>query len=584
MPDESPPPPPSVAVGDGTQLILAAAVGLITGAMVIAFRWSLHELIDVVENLGHAAGAVGVLVTLTAPAAGGLLVGWLVHRVLRVHAGHGVPAVIKAVAADKPLDDWRMGAKAGTSILTIGFGGSAGPEGPIVELGAVVGSYVHRRLHLPGETVRTLIGCGAAAGISGVFNAPIAGVVFVIEVVMRDFSVRTLAPLMLSATVAGSVCQWALGDQSAIPVPPHSIDGAERLHQSIAPVLGLMCGLVGAAYIRLTSAAGSAAARLAIPAWLKPAVGGLAVGAAASALPWFMPPAHEELSVSGEGYGTIAALLRSRESLVVLAILFVGRLASTALTLGSGATGGAFAPALVLGALTGAVAAASVELVSPDRGFNTAIVGLMGMAGLVAATFQAPLSGLLITFRLAGGDYDTLLPLMAVVVPASWLAGRLCGGSIYELNLLVEGIDLHTSRTLNRVLAGRPLEELLRREFVSVRSDQSLGEMIDAVSRTDQTVFPVVDPAGACVGMVLLDDLRAVLRESQAELVVVAGDVARPASPVLRRGESLAAAWNAFTHSAHDELIVVEDGTDGRAGPPVGLVRRRDLAKYFRVS
>lgn len=556
---------PFRSTGESAVLAAAVLVGLLTGVLATVFRWLVHVLDESVGHLREWPEPVGTVAVVAAPALGGLLVGVLVYWVLRVRAGHGVPAVIKAVAADHPLDDWKMGAKAGTSIVTIGFGGSAGPEGPIVELGAVIGSYAQRWLRLPGTAVRTLMGCGAASGVAAVFNAPIGGVLFVVEVVMRDISARMLAPMLLSAVAASAVGQWWFGDAPAFPVPPVRVSGAEL---RAFPVFGVVCGLVSALFVRAVSAAGEVGALSRIPEWCRPAAGGLLVGMVAVWLP----------AADGEGYDTIAGLLADPAVLSAAVLLLAAKMFTTASTLGSGGTGGAFAPALVLGAAAGALSAGLVSAVAP-AGITPEVAGILGMGGLIAGTFQAPLSGLMIALALAGRDGQMILPLMGVTVLASWVARRLAGASMYDLSLLREGLDIQALTSLNRLLARRPVSDLPPLVPVCLRSGQTLGEMIDLVGRCDQTVFPLLDGAGGCKGVVMLDDLRTVLRDQSADLVLVADDLARPADPVLKPNDSLAAAWDAFTRTPADEIVVLSD-----AGSPTGLVRRRDLVRMLRVN
>ncbi|HEY3243540.1 MAG TPA: chloride channel protein, partial [Phycisphaerae bacterium] len=475
---------------DTYRLALCAAVGAATGVIAIGFRSAVgvieHGLAAVADGLRDAqeSALAGVLVV-AGPAVGGLVVGLLVYRLIRLRGGHGVPAVITAAAADRPMSDWRMGVKASSSIITIGSGGSVGPEGPIVELGAVFGSYAWKVFRLPGQWVRIMMGCGAAAGIAAIFNVPLGGVIFVLDVVLRDYSLRSLVPLMVASMSASIVTRYA--GTPAVQLPAYTLGGDEML---CAPIIGLLAGLVSTLFIRANFFAADMFKRLPAPIWLRPAVGGLCVGLIGLGM----------ARVHGEGYTAIEQMVvnaagTNPAALVVLALLAfcLAKILATAATLGSGGTGGAFAPSLVIGTALGLASAGMWPRLVPGAELNPAACALIGMAGLLGGVFQAPLSGVVIAFNLSRWNAQLLLPLMCVAVISAWLSQHLARASIYDLSLLREGVDLAASRSLQNILAGRGIDDLIRTPVISVHEEATLGQMIDALSQSTQVVFPVVD-------------------------------------------------------------------------------------------
>jgi CIC family chloride channel protein len=562
---------------DAYRLVLCAGVGAITGLVAIGFRFSvrsvsdgLQEAIHLLEVSHHPTLARVVLVS--APALGGLIVGLLVYRFVRVRAGHGVPAVIAAAAADTPMTDWRMGFKAATSVITIGSGCSAGPEGPIVELGAVVGSFAWRIFRLPGQWVRIMMGCGAAAGIAAVFNVPLGGVIFVLDVVLRDHSARSLLPLMIASMAASTVNRYA--GTPAVQFPEFHVVGNEML---CAPLLGLVAGVASTLFIRANFWAADWFKRLPVETWARPAVGGLCVGLLGLLT----------LRVFGEGYDAIQQMVQEASTGQVVAIALAGvvlaRIAATAFTLGSGGTGGAFAPSLVIGTAVGLCMASVITTEFPSIRLDPTAFALAGIAGLLAGVFQAPLSGLVIAFNLSRWNAQLLLPLMCVAVISAWLSQHLARASIYELGLLRDGADLAASRSLQTILAGRGIRELLQTPVTTVSRDATLGQVIDAVSRTHQTIFPVLDQAERLCGVIRLSELRGVLRETQIQETVIAADLMQPLESSLSPADSLAKAWEFFLESADDEALVL-DPSFAAAGPAlfVSLIRRSDVVRHVR--
>src|SRR5690606_26632881 len=264
------------------------------------------------------------------------------------------------------------------SALTIGSGGAAGREGPIVQIGSAIGSAIGQLLRLPTRQVRTLVGCGAAAGIAATFNAPIAGALFAAEVILLDFATARLTPIVISSVVAPVVSRAVLGDYPSFAVPSWQLVSPWEL--VAYAVLGILAGFVGVWFGSALHAAERGFERLPLPEYAKPALGGLLVGAIGSQLP----------HVFGSGYGTINAALAGELGIGLLALLLLAKIAATSLTLGSGATGGVFAPALFLGAVGGGAFGGVVHAAFPGASASSGAYAVVAMGAVLSATSHAP--------------------------------------------------------------------------------------------------------------------------------------------------------------------------------------------------
>lgn len=482
------------------QVVLAVMVGVITGLGALVFRW----LIDFFQDLFFrwAPAQLGPIPLPLLPAFGGLLVGLLVYYGAREARGHGVPEVMAAVAQNGGRIRGRVAAvKALASALTIGSGGSAGREGPIVQIGASLGSALGQRLRLREERVILLVACGAAAGISATFNAPVAGVFFALEVILGEFATRSFSMVVLSSVTAGVISRAMLGDVPAFVAPRHALIHPSELGWYV--VLGLLAAVVGVAYSRAMGLSERLFARLRLPEPVKPAVGGFMVGALAL---WFP-------QVMGNGYDTITAALHSDLDVLLMASLVGAKIVATALTLGSGGSGGVFAPALYVGAVLGGAFGGWVHGVAPHHTAEGGAYALVGMAAVFAASSHAPITAVLILFELTG-DYRIILPLMAATVVATLVAGLLDRDSIYTAKLRARGLTPRSEEgpdnPMRRVLVG----EVMTRDFEMVAPDMPLVDLAALFDRTGHHGFPVVDGRGRLLGMVSRRDLEyAALRE-----------------------------------------------------------------------
>jgi chloride channel protein, CIC family len=539
-------------------LFTAALIGLLCGLGAIAFEMAIHLFQEgfwqaVEPGLGVLSEAPAWQLVLV-PALGGLLVGLVTTHFVAEAKGHGVPEVMKAVALRGGVIRGRVAiAKTLVSSITIGSGGSAGREGPIIQIGAAIGSRIGQAMGMSKRRLRTLVGCGAAAGIAATFNAPIAGALFAVEVILGEFGAAQFGPIVVSSVVATVVARAWHGSGPAFSAPPCTFASAWELIPYA--VLGVLCGLVSLAYVRVNHAA----ERLfdesrVLPPWLRPAIGGLLVGLIALVLPHAM----------GDGHWLTNDAIAGRFPLHLLLLLVVAKMLATAATLGSGGSGGVFSPSLAIGALLGA---ALGTLAAPLLGEHFGGIGayaLVGMAGLVAGSMLAPITAILMAFEISS-NYEIILPVMLVAILSTVLVARRTGHlSIYTQKLADQGIHLFRNNSPDLLLARR-VEEHRRPCPKTLRPEESAQALLERMPSADDAPFYVVDDAQRLVGVVLLADALRILRSPSNLLATLrVEDAMRRNTPHLVPDESLSSALAKFAAARLTELPVIASSADPR--------------------
>ncbi len=565
----------SAASGSGALTALALLVGAGAGAGAIAFRYMILGLTYVFTGhrdysaAGHAPDSwvpgLGIYFVVLAPVLGGLLYGPLVSRFAPEARGHGVPEVMYAVN--------RLGGrmrpqvpvvKSLASALCIGSGGSVGREGPIVQIGSALGSVVGQALRLSEDQLRLLVACGAAGGISATFNAPIAGVFFALELILRNFETRSFGLVVLSSVTADAIGRAAFGSRAFLALPSFAF--SSPLELVLYAGLGVLATGVGLTFVRVLYRSEDLADRAwgSRPDWLRPAVGGALLGLLLLAVP----------QMYGVGYPVLERAVAGHYVVLVLLGLMAAKILATSLTMSIGGSGGVFAPSLFMGAMLGSAYGAGVHALLPGLAAAAGAYGLVGMGAVFAATARAPITAVLVIFELTG-DYRIILPLMFAVVVATALSNLITSDTIYTLKLRRRGIDIEAPApsgmaaiavgdamgTAPRALAPEvPLESVIAR-FASERTDS----------------LPVLDADGVLVGVVAASDVERAIGEDRDGLTAAAL-VHR--TPTLRSDESLEEAIAALTTSEEDGLPVIA----GRDGQLVGWITHRRLLRAYRVS
>ena len=575
-------------------LILAVIIGGGTGFAAVFFI----RLIAVIQHRSYSTiellfPHLGVWSYVFVPIAGALLVGPLIAWFAREAKGHGVPEVMQALVMRGGRIRPRVAlAKIVASALCIGTGGSAGREGPIVQVGSALGSVTGQILHLSDERIKNLVACGAAAGIAATFNAPIAGVAFAIEVLMSELQVRLFGNVVISAVSASIVSQMFLGDRPAFTVPSYTLESPLTLLFYL--LLGLVSALVGIMFIRMLGWFEDKFDNWQFPLALKPAVGSLLLGligvlylqlpgvgfSTTTEYQLGMPLIENIPHVYGSGFTFIEEALHGQVSVLLLILLVFLKPLATSFTLGSGNSGGVFAPSLFIGAMLGGAMGKIFNGWQPALAGPPGAYALVGMAAVFAATARAPLTAMLIVFEMSN-DYSMILPLMVAAVTASYLAQTLYPESIYTMKLTRRGIRFSQGRDLD-IMQSVQVGEVMKSNPVTIGREELLADLYLKFQETNLLGFPVVDEDGLLAGIVTLQDMENILSQGTATLRTLRVEDVAVADPVTVYPDE--PIWTAIQKMAPRDLarlpVVSRDGK----GKLLGLISRSDILRAYDVG
>lgn len=572
--------PPETVVLMGTSLL----VGLGAGVGALVFRW----LIDQVhrfsfEGLGNAFPFLGDYVLVLAPALGGLIVGPLIYFFAREAKGHGVPEVMEAVALRggriRPIV---VVIKSLASSITIGSGGSVGREGPIVQIGSALGSTLGQLLHMSDERIRSLVACGAAGGIAATFNAPIAGVLFAMEVILGEFTTRYFAMVVVSSVTASVVGRVAFGNIPAFVVPSYELVSPWAL--VFYTLMGLLAAFVAVAFTRILYLLEDLFdAWKRFPEYLKTPIGGALLGMAGLlffranlAQGWGVP--GNPVAFYGVGYETMEWALLGQGTVPLLLALTGIKILSTSLTIGSGGSGGVFAPSLFIGSMFGGAFGHVVHGWFPTLTSTPGAFALVGMAAVFAGAARAPITSIIILFEMTD-DYRLILPLMLATVISTILAEHLSKESIYTLKLSRRGIRLERGRDID-VMQGVLVGEAMTTEVDTVSAEMDLQELDLLFAETHHHGFPVVDEGGILLGVVTLQDLGRAKEQGALDDRKVR-DIATRSVLTAFPDEPMWMALKRLGTRDVGRLPVVDRQQPGRL---LGLIRRSDIVRAYRVG
>ncbi len=573
-------------------MILSVGIGAATGLAAVFFI----KLIHAIQYFSYATlpnlfPSLGIWTYLLIPVIGGLLVGPLI-LIAQEAKGHGVPEVMQALILHGGRIRARVAAaKIVASALCIGTGGSAGREGPIVQVGSALGSTTGQILRLSDERIRNLVACGAAAGIAATFNAPIAGVIFAIEVLMSGLQVRAFGNVVISAVSASIVSRIFLGARPAFEVPVYTMVSPLAILLYLA--LGLLAALVGIMFIRMLDFSERVFDGWDFPQLFKPAVGALGLGLTGVCY-MFIPgigfsgassqmenPILQSLPhMYGSGFGYIETALQGNASLWILVLLIFLKPLATSFTLGSGNSGGVFAPSLFIGAMFGGAMGHVFELWFPSISGGAGAYALVGMAAVFSATARAPLTAMLIVFEMSN-DYLIILPLMIAGVTACYFAQWLHPESIYTLKLSKRGIRSSEGRDMD-IMQGVSVSEVMKLNPVTIHKDKPISELMALFQESNILGFPVLKDYYKLFGIVTLQDLhRAQSREDFSSRGLKVEDVTIESPITVFPDEPI---WVAIQKMAPRDLarlpVVDRDGT----GTLLGVISRSDILRAYDVG
>lgn len=491
-------------------LLLSLLVGIFTAFAALLLKYFISIIHGLISNsLATSQENYSLLIY---PVVGILLSGLFIRYIVRDDIGHGVTKILYALSKKngriKPHNMWSSMI---ASAITIGMGGSVGAEAPIVLTGSAIGSNIGRLFKMEHRTLMLLVGCGSAGAVAGIFKAPITGLVFVLEVLMIDLSMGSLLPLLVSSVTAATISYLFAGTDSMFHfVSQHGFD-LSRIPYAL--LLGVACGLVSLYFSQTMHWFETWFKKFSNP-WIKFVIGAIIL----SVLIFLFP------SLFGEGYDTIEMLLDSNENpeIVMKGSLFYGGnlllylgfvlllkvFASTATNAGGGC-GGIFAPSLFLGCLTGFIFASLMNKLSPDADISVQNFALLGMAGLMSGVMFAPLTGVFLIAELTGG-YSMFLPLMMVSI-MSYLTIKLFQPfSIYSMRLAQKG-ELMTHHKDQSVLLLMSMDNIIEKEFLKVKPEMELGQLVNIIARSKRNLFPVIDQDDHLVGIVSLESIRNIM-------------------------------------------------------------------------
>lgn len=557
---------------DSIVLVLSALlVGIGTGAGAVFFIWLLTQISRFTLWSQDVAGNVASL--LLTMGAAGFLVGFIIDRWAREAKGHGVPEVMEAIALRNGRIRPRVAAlKVLASSLTIGVGGAAGREGPIVQVGSALGSTLGQVLHFSAERTRTLVACGAAAGIAATFNAPIAGTIFALEVILGRFTSRYFGAVVISAVAASVIGRAYLGAEPAFVVPAYPLHHLGEL--PIYVVLGFLAALVAVLFIRLLYRAEGFFDDWQISLPYKTALGMLLTAGVGLLIPGRL--------VLGPGMELIGETLATDfdMSLTLMGALLFLKLLATTFTLGSGNSGGVFAPGLFMGAMLGGLVGNVANTLWPAVAVDPGAYAIVGMAAVFSGAARAPITAVLIVFEMSN-DYKLILPLMLATVLSTLLAEYLFTESIYTLKLRLKGINLQQGRDVD-IMQGILVREAMTADAYVVEEDLPLPELGQYFQQTHAHSFPVVDKTHRLVGMVSITDFDRALEQGDVTDSRCVHDIATTGSLLIAyEDEPMGDALQRLAVRDVNKLPVVSRNNPDRV---VGVIRRRDIIKAYNTA
>lgn len=549
-------------------LLLAIVVGLLSGLAGVVLKTLVHYAGALVTQLSTDSSIIphhsSFIIIFFLPLVGILLTVLFVKYIVKGDIGHGLPGVLFAISRKRSkLPPKNMYTSLIASTLTVAFGGSVGLEAPIASTGSAIGSNIGRWFRLNSKSVRLLLGCGAAGAIAGIFKAPLAGILFVLEVFLFDLSATTALPLLLSSLTASTVAYFLMGTGVQFNFTIGEPFALSQLPYYM--VLGVFCAVVSVYFLRVTDRVDGWFSRRRNP-WLRWVIGGLILGL----MVVLFPPLY------GEGYASLSTLLHGSSDtlftgapyqafadklwapLALLVLLIILKPVATAATIGSGGVGGTFGPSLVLGGLSGYfIALLSNTIGLPPQ--NTANFALVGMAAVMTGVMHAPFMATFLIAEITGG-YGLLVPLLTASAVTYLCITPFERHSIYARKLAERG-DLLTHDKDASAWHLLNMQSLIETNFVVVRSGDKLLDLVDAIQNSKRNLFPVLGDDDKFLGVIVLDDVRKIIFRSELYETVTVDELMHPLSEgdLVRSSDSLSDVVEKFRVSNRYNLVVIDD-------------------------
>lgn len=562
-------------------ITLALIIGVLTSLAACLLHALIHEIQYLLTNQFDATSFNWLY--LVFPTVGILLTMLFVRYVVRDNISHGITRILSAISTKQShLKSHNTWTSVIASALTIGFGGSVGAEAPIVLTGSAIGSTLGQKFRLNAKQLMILVGCGAAGAIGGIFKAPIAGMVFTIEVLMIDLTMASLLPLMISSVTATCMTYIILGGESLFTFTLDEPWPVERIPANV--LLGVMCGMVSLYFVRSMTFFEGIYGKMAKHPYYKLAMGGVVLGVLIFCFP----------SLYGEGYQDINILLNGTEAsawdkimtnslfygqsqyiILYVALVVLTKTCATASTNGGGGCGGTFAPSLFVGCFAGFLFAYvwnehGIGIHLPEKNF-----ALLGMAGVMSGVMHAPLTGIFLIAELTGG-YDLFIPLIIVSTASYLTINAFEPHSIYAMRLAKQG-KLLTHHTDKSVLTLMNLDACIDKTFTSLKPGMKLGEMVKYISDSKTYFMPVVRDDMSLLGVIDITKIRPVIFRTELYNRFLVQQLMTDPPAVVSINEPMEVVMQRFDETRADQLPVV-----GEAGIVVGIVSRARVYSQYR--
>jgi len=562
-------------------LILSFFVGLFAAIAAYCLHWLIKQ-IQLLLTAGFSISSFNWLY-LVFPVVGIYLTSLFIRYIVKDNISHGITRVLYAISSKQSrLKGHNCWSSVVASAITIGFGGSVGAEAPIVLTGSAIGSNLGQLFKLDNRTLMLLVGCGASAAIAGIYKAPIAGLVFTLEVLMVDLTMASLLPILIACVTATCFTYIFVGTESMFTF---HIDGAWIIERVPASVLfGVFCGLISLYFMRTMTACENMFAAMKNHTYLRLIVGGVIL----SSLIFLFP------SLYGEGLSSVNILLNGEtesdwsqilnNSLFYghnhLLVLYIGlvlftKVFATSATNGSGGCGGTFAPSLFIGAFGGFFFARlwniyQVGIYIPEKNFT-----LLGMAGVMAGVMHSPLTAMFLIAEITGG-YELLLPLMIVCISSYLTINIFEPHSIYGMRLARQGklITHHTDRSILTLMS---LESIIDKDYIAVRPDMQLGDLVHAISRSHTSFIPVLDAGGSLVGEIDVTKIRHIMFRTELYQKFSVAQIMTQSPATLRRNDPMEEVMGKFDKTDAAFLPVLDENNK-----LLGFISRTRMYAMYR--
>ena len=543
-------------------MVVGGVVGVLSGLAAVVLKSTVHYVQELLERNMDITG-INYLY-LGYPFIGILLTVIVTMYFFRERLGHGITHILYVISKNSSIiEQSKMYSRMITSAITVGFGGSAGLEAPIVVTGSAIGSNLGRLVHLNYKKRTLLIGCGAAGAISAIFNSPIAGVIFAIEVILTDVTISMFIPILIASVTGSLISLTLIGDDILFSFKLQDPFDAGDVPSYI--LLGMLCGLVSVYFTRLMYKIESALENIKSQ-FNRAIVGGLGL----ALIILIFPPIY------GEGYETIKLLLAGNEAeifhrslfyaleensvLLIAFLLFIILIkpVATALTIGSGGSGGIFAPSLFLGGVTGYLYAKVAPMVLPNLSLSASNSTLVGMCGLLSGVLHAPLTAIFLIAEITGG-YELFVPLMLVSAIAFSTINYFEKYSLYTKNLVEKG-DLIQHDKDKVVLSLINLSKIIEKDLLKISPEATVADLVGLVKKSKRNIFPVVNKEEALVGIITLDDIRDIMFDEQKRNEIQVDKLMQRPPASVSPHEKMQSVMNKFELTQAWNLPVIDDG------------------------